>query len=673
MALEVQINGNASGLQNAISQSTAGLNKFSRDGQRSIQSLQIQLQSYQRIAANATDPNVLSEYNKRIQQTQGEITRLGNVGKTGFDTMGNAIQKSTNLLGGAYGALKVVANILPGLGIAGLIGFAAQPLIEYISKLEIIRGTARQIAQEAAFDSEPYKKAVSDVTRLGTSLNEFHSGLVTGKSVVSQYNDGIGKTAGKLTTVQEIEDFYNSKSANYVKAVMLRAQAQSALQTAVDARIKAEKRASTNSFGDYLGASGSVLTGILTGRYIGDKTISGDFRDALNVFKKKDVDELRKDADDATKIFAQLQKEADKFNKSNGINLNGDGDTGGKTVKLTDILKELNQALERTQVQLGSTFDSRNVAQISAYQSAIDKATDAFGRQSEAVRNLREEQARLLQLGVNTPISSVNDSLPAQRNSLGQVGLDGIKVQDATLAAFKAGLKPAPKQVGDQLQRELSRSVARFGQEFYQTLTTLNAETDQTFTGIFSKLTKGLTSAMDNIFLNVFQKKLTSAFESSTATLGKGLTNALSGAGLLGGAISGITKPTSTIGQGAGGALSGAATGAVLGSALPGLGTLAGGIIGGAIGAIGGIFGSSKAKKQEELQKKQLAEAEKQTKLQERQNALAYTASIIGRGTSSGIVTGIEANERGELVAKFSGQDMLVTLDKARAARERGA
>src|SRR5690606_13743582 len=53
--------------------------------QRSLQSLQIQLASYQAVAAKATGPAVLAKYNAEIQKTQEEINRLSNVGKRGFD------------------------------------------------------------------------------------------------------------------------------------------------------------------------------------------------------------------------------------------------------------------------------------------------------------------------------------------------------------------------------------------------------------------------------------------------------------------------------------------------------------------------------------------------------------------------------------------------------------
>ena len=57
-------------------------------------SLKLQLQSFSNIKGNATDPAIIAEYNKKIAETQAEIAKLNNVGKRGFDELGNRI-KST--------------------------------------------------------------------------------------------------------------------------------------------------------------------------------------------------------------------------------------------------------------------------------------------------------------------------------------------------------------------------------------------------------------------------------------------------------------------------------------------------------------------------------------------------------------------------------------------------
>src|SRR5690606_10174553 len=100
-----------------------------------------------------------------------------------------------------------------------------------------------------------------------------------------------------------------------------------------------------------------------------------------------------------------------------------------------------------------------------------------------------------------------------------------------------------------------------------------------------------------------------------------------------------------------------------------GIGTAIGAVVGGVAGLVGGIFGSSRAKKERELQELQLAEQRKQTALMERQNALAYSSSIIGQMTNQGIVNSIDRDATGNLVATINGSDLQIILDRSKNQR----
>lgn len=155
----------------------------------------------------------------------------------------------------------------------------------------------------------------------------------------------------------------------------------------------------------------------------------------------------------------------------------------------------------------------------------------------------------------------------------------------------------------------------------------------------------------------------------SGSKLSLSVARAASALSIAGGIVSGATSPTSSVGQGVGGALSGAAEGALIGSAIPVVGTIAGAVVGGAIGLISGLFSASKAKKQEELQQKQLEAQQETNELIARQNALAYTSSIVGRMTTQGIITGADINSFGQLTARISGKDVEFVLGRTANGR----
>lgn len=52
---------------------------------------------------------------------------------------------ATSALAGSFSILRTVANILPGIGIAGLIAFATGPIMEYFSKLSLLKGKISEL------------------------------------------------------------------------------------------------------------------------------------------------------------------------------------------------------------------------------------------------------------------------------------------------------------------------------------------------------------------------------------------------------------------------------------------------------------------------------------------------------------------------------------------------
>jgi len=143
--------------------------------QKSINSLKIQLASYQTIAANATDPKLISLFNAKAQETEVTINRLNNIGKKGFDEFGNAIEMSKGKLSGVWSGLKTVANILPGVGIAGLLAFAVDPILDYIKKLDLFSSKISEATITRKMLSDVQLKGAQDAQKEITELNTLYA------------------------------------------------------------------------------------------------------------------------------------------------------------------------------------------------------------------------------------------------------------------------------------------------------------------------------------------------------------------------------------------------------------------------------------------------------------------------------------------------------------------
>lgn len=208
-------------------------------------------------------------------------------------------------------------------------------------------------------------------------------------------------------------------------------------------------------------------------------------------------------------------------------------------------------------------------------------------------------------------------------------------------------------------ERILSDLAVGFGSKFYQTLTTINQQADQSFTSIAGSIGDSVTGMLQDTFQNKLGSILKKFVEDGEISFKDA---AIGIAGLAGGLVSGLTKKTDSTGQAIGGALTGAAAGFAVAGPI-------GAAVGGLVGAVGGLFGASKARKEEQaLQKQQLEEAKKQTELM-RENAKSYTSSIIGRMTDQGIVTGADINAFGEVEFQVSGKNLKAVLSRVNNSR----
>ncbi|PVY43258.1 hypothetical protein [Pontibacter virosus] len=75
-----------------------GANAEVGDLKKSIQQLQIAMNSYKAIVDKSTDTKRIAEYNAKIVSVQKEIDRLGNIGRRGFDSLGNPIKAQLGLM-----------------------------------------------------------------------------------------------------------------------------------------------------------------------------------------------------------------------------------------------------------------------------------------------------------------------------------------------------------------------------------------------------------------------------------------------------------------------------------------------------------------------------------------------------------------------------------------------
>lgn len=108
----------------------------------------------QKVLSGLNESERASPFGIRLTKTVGQLNtqvlelEKGALGKSGRN-VGNyplfdGIQKGASK---AFTAIKTVANILPGVGLAGLLGFALEPIINYVAQLDLFKKKISEIVK----------------------------------------------------------------------------------------------------------------------------------------------------------------------------------------------------------------------------------------------------------------------------------------------------------------------------------------------------------------------------------------------------------------------------------------------------------------------------------------------------------------------------------------------
>lgn len=175
----------------------------------------------------AENANRLRTQLDAIDQPLGNFQR--NVGN-----YGSAI---TQAFSRAYGAIRTVANILPGLGISGVFLLIYQGLKLVIDQLGLFNTALseteiKQKSFQSAISGDGYKEAVKNITELRVNLDLAKQGFIDKDKVIDEYNESIGKVTGNVDTLDEAERGLAANADKFIKATLLKAAAEIVLADA---------------------------------------------------------------------------------------------------------------------------------------------------------------------------------------------------------------------------------------------------------------------------------------------------------------------------------------------------------------------------------------------------------------------------------------------------------
>lgn len=242
-------------------------------------------------------------------------SQTANAAATGVATAATQTQaNATKAAGIQQRILNAIMNANPVFllitGVAALVG-AFVALNAIVGKTD-----AAQEAYNAT--QEDYKKgaqdAIKETTDVKVAFDLARKGVISKEEALKTYNDTLGDAFGKTNDLNEAEKIFNDKTAAYIKAAGLRAQANALLQ------ISAEKYAEgvTAGFEDQTSFSAKFYAVI-------DLTL-GNTEEAFKKLAKSQVEgskevqkEKKKESDAITKIAEDLLLQANQIENANGI------------------------------------------------------------------------------------------------------------------------------------------------------------------------------------------------------------------------------------------------------------------------------------------------------------------------------------------------------------------
>lgn len=223
----------------AVNKQLKSLNTGTRDGAKEAAGLKAQLSTL----ASVNDTLV-----KGIASTKMELQNETAALRTHTKEVVAAEKGGKGFSGGLskiWSGLRNIAYIVPGLGIAGLIGLLTGPLVEGLSALVAgftnSRNSIKQFNEALEGGKDGFVKATTEVSNLRVAFDQAKQGIISKEEALKLYNSTIGKTTGEVKNLDDAEMALNKNAEAYIKFSLLKASANFALEESAKKAFEAEK------------------------------------------------------------------------------------------------------------------------------------------------------------------------------------------------------------------------------------------------------------------------------------------------------------------------------------------------------------------------------------------------------------------------------------------------
>lgn len=151
----------------AAQKTDSSLQTLSRSGGQSMFNLTEKIKALQSALFTEKDRGKIALYNAEIRTAEVELKKLETAGVASSSGLATGFNQ-------AFSSVRKLAYIIPGVGIAGIIGFATEPIIKFISSIfEATEAEKKLIATQKEFNedvSKGYGKEAADLITLRAAI-----------------------------------------------------------------------------------------------------------------------------------------------------------------------------------------------------------------------------------------------------------------------------------------------------------------------------------------------------------------------------------------------------------------------------------------------------------------------------------------------------------------------
>jgi hypothetical protein len=343
---------------------------------------------------------------------------------------------ATATLGATMNALPIIAIIAGLVAVVGAIAYFA-------SQTDDAAISTEQFNEVAKTTGKALGEAQQKISNVGISFDAAKKGIISNKQALKDYNDNLGSVLGNAKTLEEAEKLYEKRSGAYVKATMLRAQAQALSALAGQKYAEAFEKSQNVEF-----TAAEVASIAKTNLLKGEAAAQGQARGFIAIQRKKANAELEKDTKEINALVASLTTEALAVEQKAGItssqiekqNSEGKKESTKKTAQeLKEIQEKANAEYiriqdERFKLENDLTLtetEKKKVALQQAYEKDVATAGDNEGLIKIATQKL---QADLTKIDVDAEIDRQAKEAKLKAEALAKEDAQFLRYQELTLS-----------------------------------------------------------------------------------------------------------------------------------------------------------------------------------------------------------------------------------------------